>query len=241
VRSRLEKVLGWASVHGYRSGENPARWQGFLSEIFPKRDAVRKIKHHPALPYKELPEFMRLLERTEGIGAWVMRFLILTATRTTEARAAEWLEIDFEQNVWTIPSERMKGGREHRIPLSTPALDILQRMKSFNGALLTPSKFVFSGQRQGSHPSEAIMLALLKRIDRRDIVPHGFRAVFRIFVAESTNFPREVAEAALAHKLQNKVEAAYQRSDYLDKRIELMGIWASFCMSGVKELVIDRD
>jgi integrase len=232
VRSRLEKVLGWATVHGYRSGENPARWSGYLSEIFPKRSAVREVEHHPALPYAELPAFMKLLEQSNGIGSLVMRYLILTATRTTEARAAEWVEIDIEHKLWEIPAARMKAKRPQRIPLSNAALEILHGMKTLNDALTVPSKYVFPGQKQGKHPSEAIMLALLKRLDRKDIVPHGFRSTFRDYIAEQTNFPREVAEAALAHALDDKTEAAYQRGDYLEKRREMMNTWGAFCMSG---------
>jgi integrase len=231
VRSRLEKVLGWATVHGYRAGENPARWSGHLSEVFPRRAAVRDIKHHPALPYVELPQFMRLLERTPGIGSWVMRFLILTATRTTEARAAEWVEFDLHQRLWCIPAERMKTARPHRVPLSLPAIEILQALKAIDDAHPTPSKYVFNGQTWGKQPSEAIMLSLLKRLGRNDIVPHGFRSTFRDFIAEKTQFPREVAEAALAHTLKDKTEAAYQRGDYLTKRMAMMDAWAFFCMS----------
>jgi integrase len=231
VRSRLEKVLGWATVHGYRSGDNPARWSGYLSEIFPKRAAVRKIKHHPALPYADLPEFMRILERLPGIGSYVLRFLILTATRTTEARAAEWSEVDMKERLWCIPALRMKASRPHRVPLSEPAINILRCMKTINDAHPMPSRYVFNGQKWGQHPSEAIMLSLLKRIDRTEIVPHGFRSTFRVFVAEQTRFPREIAEAALAHALQDKTEAAYQRGDYIAKRVEMMNVWANFCMS----------
>lgn len=230
VRGRVEKILAWATVHGYRAGDNPARWTGYLSEIFPKRAAVRKIKHHPALPYIELPEFMRVLEQSHGIGGWLMRFLILTATRTTEARAAEWAEIDLQERVWSIPAQRMKAARPHRVPLSEPAMDILRHMKALNDVHARPSKYVFNGQQWGKHPSEAIMLALLKRIGRTDIVPHGFRSTFRDFVAEQTDFTREVAEAALAHALQDKTEAAYQRGDYLAKRRELMALWGRYCM-----------
>ena len=230
VRGRIEKILGWATVHGYRQGDNPARWTGHLSEVFPKRAAVRKIKHHPALPYAELPEFMRLLTNTSGIGSWVMRFLILTSTRTTEARAAEWCEVDMEQKLWCIPAERMKASRLQRIPLSEPALDILRFMKKLNDAQVIPSKYVFPGQKQGSCPSQAIMLSLLKRIDRQDIVPHGFRSVFRDYIAEQTTYPREVAEAALAHVLADKTEAAYQRGDFLEKRREMMNAWGAYCM-----------
>jgi integrase len=224
--------LGWASVHGFRTGENPARWAGYLSEIFPKRAAVRKIRHHPALPYTELPSFMRLLEATSTIGNWVMRFLILTATRTTEARAAEWCEIDMEQMLWKIPEDRMKASRPHRIPLSEPAMDLLRYMKALNDAESAPSQYVFPGRTLGSYPSEPVMLNALKRMGRSDIVPHGFRSTFRDFIAERTTFPREVAEAALAHKLRDKTEAAYQRGDFLEKRREMMDAWGAYCMSG---------
>jgi integrase len=233
VRNRLEKVLGWATVHGYRTGENPARWVGHLSEVFPKRAAVRKIKHHPALPYNDLPEFMHMLTRTPSVGAILLRFLVLTVTRTSEARAAKWTEIDFEQELWLIPAERMKASRPHRIPLNEPAMRILQQMKALNDAHPEPSEYVFNGRPYGRAPSQMIMLELLKRIERTDIVPHGFRSTFRDFVAERTTFPREVAEAALAHAVENKVEAAYQRGDYLDKRRVLMNAWGIYCETGV--------
>ncbi len=240
VRGRVEKVLAWATVHGYRTGDNPARWAGNLSEIYPKRAAVRAIKHHSALPYAGLPDFMHSLEQVAGIGGWLMRFLILTATRTTEARAAEWSEINLNERMWSIPASRMKAARPHRVPLSEPAMVILNYMRAMNDTQAVPSKYVFNGQQWGKHPSEAIMLALLKRIGRTDIVPHGFRSTFRDFVAEKTDFPREVAEAALAHALQDKTEAAYQRGDYLEKRRELMTAWANFCMFGQASAGIDR-
>ena len=235
VRSRIEKVLGWATVHGYRSGDNPARWTGHLSEIFPKRSAVREVRHHPALPYSELPEFMVMLEKTPGIGSWLMRFLILTCVRTTEARAAAWAEFNFEARLWCIPGLRMKSSRPHRVPLSDPVLDILKAMKALNDMHATPSAFVFNGQQWGKFPSEAIMLSLLKRIKRTDIVPHGFRSSARDFFAEKTDFPREVSEVILAHVLSDKTEAAYQRGDYLEKRTVMMSAWAAFCMSATTQ------
>jgi integrase len=240
LRGRIEKVLGWATVNGYRQGENPARWTSHLSEIFPKRSAVRKVKHHPALPYAELPDFMRLLESTNGIGAWVMRFLILTATRTTEARAAEWSEIDMEKKLWKIPAIRMKGNRDHRIPLNEQAMCVIRFMKDLNDAQIVPSRYVFPGQKRGSCPSQAIMLALLKRIGRQDIVPHGCRSVFRDYMAEQTDFPREVAEAALAHVLADKTEAAYQRGDLLEKRRVMMDAWGTYCTGIPVENKIDN-
>jgi integrase len=238
VRSRIEKVLGWATVQGYRSGDNPARWTGHLSELFPKRSAVRKVKHHPALPYKELPAFMVALEKTDGIGSWLLRFLILTCVRTTESRAAQWTEFDLDMNVWSIPAERMKAGRPHRVPLSAPVLEILRVMKELNELHAAPSKYVFNGQKWGNYPSEAIMLSLLKRMEEKEIykcsgiVPHGFRSTFRDYIAEMTDFPREIAEVALAHVLSDKTEAAYQRGDYLEKRAVMMDAWAAYCVSG---------
>jgi integrase len=232
VRGRIEKILGWATVKGYRSGENPARWTGYLSEVFPKRNAIRKIKHHAALPYDELPDFYKVLELTEGIGAILMRFVILTWARTTEARAAQWEEIDFDGAIWTLPPERMKSNRLHRVALSEPALEILRFLRQFNEAQTVPSRYVFNGQKYGVYPSEAVMLSLLKRLGRRDLTPHGFRSCGRDYMAHETSFPREIQEVALAHVLQDKTEAAYQRGDYLKKRREMMEHWGRYCISG---------
>lgn len=231
VRARIEKVLGWATVNGYRQGDNPARWTAHLSELFPRRSKIRQKKHHPALPYVELPAFMAKLGKVDSIGSWALRFLILTAARTTEVRAATWDEIDLENKLWTIDASRMKARRSHRVPLSEPALDVLRFMKALNDAMPVPTKYVFPGQKKGTCPSEATMLITMKRMGRIE-VPHGFRACFRSYMAEQTSFQREVAEAALAHQIENKVEAAYQRGDYLDKRREMMIVWAEHCMAG---------
>ena len=160
-----------------------------------------------------------------------MRFLILTCVRTTEARAAQWSEFDFDKKLWCIPEIRMKAGRRHRVPLSEPVLDILRTMKAMNNLHAAPSSYVFNGQQWGNYPSEAIMLSLLKRLNRKDIVPHGFRSSFRDYIGAKTNFQREVAEVALAHVVADKTEAAYQREDYLEKRTVMMSAWAAYCMS----------
>lgn len=233
--SRMARIFSKATILGLRTGQNPAQWDQWLSEVLPKRSAVSQVKHFPSLPYSEVPEFFSMLETLPNIGSAVMRFLILTASRTTEARAAEWCEIDMEQRLWSIPADRMKARKPHRVPLSTPAMDILRFMKALNEAKPTPSKYVFPGQKEGMCPSEAAMTSLLKRINRRDIVPHGFRSTARVFFAECTDFPREVAEAVLAHQVKDKVEAAYQRGDYLDKRRVLMDIWAAHCVKTSKQ------
>jgi len=230
LRGRLEKILGWATVLGYRSGENPARWAGYLSEVFPKRAAVRTVKHHNALPYKEMPEFMLRLKADANMASLLLQFIILTATRTGEARGALWSEIDLIGKLWTIPANRMKAAREHRIPLSKPSFDLLTQIKYLNDRVSHPSKFVFPGQKAGTCMSDGAAIELLKRMERTDVTPHGMRSTMRDWAAECTNFQREVAEASLAHKLRDKVEAAYQRGDFLDKRRVFMTAWASYCV-----------
>ena len=232
LRGRIEKILGWSTVCGYRVGENPARWVGHLSEIFPKRSLVRKVKHHTALPYDKMPAFMALLQDDASLSSLLMQFLILTATRTTEARGADWSEVFFEAKVWVIPPERMKAGKEHRVPLSDPAMALLKRLHTHNQLLSRPSTFVFAGSKPGTCLSSGAATALLKRMGRTDLTPHGCRSTFRDWIAERTMFQREVAEACLAHTLGNQVEAAYQRGDYLEKRREVMHAWAEYCVPG---------
>lgn len=234
LRARIEKVLGWATVSGYRHGDNPARWTAHLSELFPRRSKVRTIKHHPALPYAEMPAFMQRLMKMNTVSSWALRLLAYTACRTTEVRAATWDEMDLEGKTWHIPAERMKARRPHRVPLSEPALEVIRCMKAFNDKLPEPSKYVFPGQKKGTCPSEAAMLVTLKRMGYTDAVPHGLRSTFRQYIADKTDFQREVAESALAHQVVDKAEAAYQRTDYLDKRREMMRVWAEYCLSGVK-------
>jgi integrase len=222
VRQRIEAILDAATARGHRTGENPARWRGHLDTLLPARAKVQRVHHHPALPYAELGAFMADLRKQEGLAAQAMELLILTATRTTECIAARWSEIDLENKVWTIPGDRIKAGREHRIPLAPAAVALLRQL-----AETKVNEFVFPG-RPGKPLSNGALLALLKRMNRADLTAHGFRSTFRDWAAEQTNYPREVAEMALSHAIEDKVEAAYRRGDLLEKRRRLMEAWASY-------------
>jgi integrase len=226
LRGRIEAVLDWAKVRGYRVGENPARWRGHLDKLLPARAKIQKVVHHPALPYSEIGDFMVSLRSQEGIAARALEFLILTAARTGEIIGARWDEFDLKDKIWVVSGERMKAGREHRVPLSGPALAILKKMNEMG-----ESDFVFPGGKRGKPLSNMAMLALLKRIGRHDLTSHGFRSTFRDWAAERTTFPREVVEMALAHTIENKVEAAYRRGDLFQKRRQLMEAWARFCLT----------
>lgn len=223
VRGRIEAVLDWATVMQFRSGENPARWKGNLDKILPPRGRLAKVKHHAALPYGEAHEFIRKLSVREETAARALHFSILTAARTSEVLGLRWPEIDLKRGLWTVPPERMKGGREHRVPLSPPALKVLSSItRSDTTDLVFPSP----------DPERALsvnaMAAVLKRMKYDDITVHGFRSTFRDWAAEQTDTANEVVEAALAHTIGNKVEAAYRRGDLLDKRTFLMSQWAKF-------------
>jgi integrase len=224
LRGRIEAVLDWAAVRGYRKGDNPARWRGHLDKLLPPRDKVRRVEHHPALPYDELFDFIVVLRGQEGIAARALEFLILTATRTGEVIGARWDEIDLREKIWIVPAARMKAGREHRVPLSAATVAILEEMKK-----IREGEFVFPGGKKGRPLSNMAMLAVLKRIGRSDLTAHGFRSSFRDWAAERTHFPGEVAEMALAHTVGDKVEAAYRRGDLFQKRRQLMEAWARFC------------
>ena len=224
LRGRIESVLDWATVQGFRAGDNPARWKGHLDNLLPKRSKVQKVEHHPALPYIEAGAFMALLRGQEGIGARALEFLILTATRTGEVIGARWKEFDMQAGTWTIPPERMKMGKEHRVPLSVRALEIIEAL-----ATVKTGDWVFPGGKVGKPLSNMAMLALLKRMERGDLTAHGFRSTFRDWAAETTNYPREVAEMALAHAVEGKVEGAYRRGDLFDKRGRMMEEWAKYC------------
>ena len=224
VRGRIEQVLDWATVRGLRAGDNPARWRGFLDHMLPKRSSVQKVQHHPALPYNQIASFMVSLGEQEGTGARALELLILTATRTGELIGARWDEIDLGEKVWTIPAERMKAGREHRVPLSELAVSLVRRIAESRSG-----DFVFPGSNPKKPISNMTLLAVLKRMKRTELTVHGFRSTFRDWAAEQTNFPREVAEAALAHTIGDKVEAAYRRGDLFEKRRGLMGEWAQYC------------
>ena len=223
VRGRIEVILDWATTRQYRRGENPARWRGHLENLLPKRSKTQRVKHQPALPYEKISDFMAALKEQEGTAAKTMAFTILTACRTSEATGATWDEIDLAKGIWVIPADRIKAGREHRVPLSKAAVKLLESLGGIRNG------FVFAGFKPNKPLSNMAMLALLRRMKRRDITVHGFRSSFRDWAAEQTNFPREVAEAALAHAVGNKVEAAYRRSDLFDKRRLMMDAWARYC------------
>ena len=224
VRGRLEMILDSAKVLGLRSGENPARWRGHLDKLLPQPSKVSKVKHHAALPYDEMGAFMAKLRERSAIAARGLEFLILTAARTSEVTDARWSEIDFAGKIWTVPADRMKSEKAHRIPTSPSALSVLQTMRETR-----QNDFIFAGNRPKAPLSNMAFLQLLKRLGRGDLTVHGFRSSFRDWAAERTAVPREVAEMALAHAVSDKVEAAYLRTDLFDKRRRLMDDWAAFC------------
>ena len=226
VRGRIESVLDWATARGYRQGENPARWRGHLENLLPGKSKVRRVKHHAALPYAEIGDFMARLRAQDGVAARALEFTILTAARTREVIGAKWSEINVTERLWTVPAERMKSGREHRLPLSDAALNILEQMQA-----IRQDDFVFPGGWTRRPISNMAMAMTLRRMGRGDLTVHGFRSSFRDWAAERTGFPTEVAEMALAHSVSDKVEAAYRRGDLFDKRRRLMQAWASYCTS----------
>jgi integrase len=236
LRGRIESILDWATTRGYRQGENPARWRGHLENLLPKKSKLRRVQHHPALPYNDAADFLAELRVQEGVAARALEFLILTAARTGEVIGARWDEIDLEAKIWVVPAARMKAGREHRVPLSAAAATVLEQMKE-----IRESDFVFPGGKKGKPLSNMAMLAVLKRMGRGDLTAHGFRSSFRDWAAERTNFPHEVAEMALAHTVGDKVEVAYRRGDLFQKRRQVMEAWARFCAaSGTGKVVTLR-
>ena len=222
VRGRIESVLDWATVRKFRTGENPARWRGHLDKLLTKPSKIQQTEHHSALPYTEINSFIEQLRQQDGIAAKCLEFTILTATRTNETIGATWSEFDLDAKIWTIPAERMKAGKEHRVPLNHHTLAILNEM-----AAIRFNDYVFPSNKKGL--SNMAMLTLLKRMNRTDITVHGFRSTFRDWAAESTAYPNEVVEMALAHTIKNQVEAAYRRGDLLEKRSTLMDSWAKYC------------
>lgn len=225
VRNRIEKVLDWAKGRGYRTGDNPAAWKGSLDAQFPPAAKVSRPKHHKALPLKDAAAFMAELKQHKGMGARALEFVIYTATRSAETRKATWGEFDLEKGVWQIPGSRMKGGWEHRVPLSKPALELLRSLPRFEGEDL-----VFPGNKEGRPVSDMTMTALMRRLGV-DAVPHGFRSTFRDWAAEFTTAPKEICEMCLAHRVAGSTEAAYWRSDNFAKRRVLMTGWADFLAS----------
>lgn len=243
LRGRIESVLDWAKVRGYRKGENPARWKGHLDHILPARAKVQKVKHHPALDYRHVGTFLAALKTVDGMGARALEFAILCACRSNEARGATWAEIDQKDGVWIIPPERMKADKEHRIPLSPAAADLLNNLPRMAGTtLIFPSA-------KNDVLSDMTLTAVIRRMNEAStkagnsgwldnagnvITAHGFRSTFRDWAGETTAYPREVIEHALAHQLKDKAEAAYQRGDLLDKRRRLMADWAKHCATVTK-------
>jgi integrase len=222
LRGRIELVLDWATARGYRDGLNPARWRGHLDKMLPNPTKLKPGGHMAALPVTDLGAFMERLRAVGGQGARALEFLILTAARSGEVRGAAWAEIDLKDKVWTIPAARMKAGREHRVPLSPAAVSLLEDLPRMAGTDL-----VFPSGR-GGMLSDRTLLAALRRMGT-DVTAHGFRSTFRDWCGEYTNFPREVAEAALAHSVGDATEQAYRRADALEKRRKLMDAWAKFC------------
>jgi integrase len=235
VRSRIEAVLDWATVQGFRSGENPARWRGHLQRLLPARTSVRAVVHQRALPYEELGNFMQRLRALDGIPPRALEFQILTAVRPGEALGACWSEIDLGKALWVIPGARMKGGKrtnDHQVPLSAAALAVLDSVSRFR----CDNDFVFPSNNGTKALGGHTPMSLLKRMGLADrATAHGFRSTFRDWGAERTAFPHDVLEMALAHKISNKVEAAYRRGSLLDKRRQLMQAWANFSDAGSGE------
>jgi integrase len=224
LRGRIEGVLNWAKTRGHRSGENPAAWKGHLENLLPARSKVKRIRHHAALPYAEIGAFMAELRAEDALTARALEFAILTAARIGEVLGAHWGEIDLHGKIWTIPGVRMKGGKDHRVPLSPAALPIIEKM-----AKARIGDFIFPGFKAKRPLSDTAIRLLLHRMGHVHATTHGFRSSFRDWCAEQTAFPREVAEMALAHAIDNQVEAAYRRGDLFEKRRKLMDAWSNYC------------
>lgn len=231
VRERLKIVLDHAKARGLRSGDNPAEWKGHLDQILPAHSKLSR-GHHAAMPYSDVPAFLRRLRDAEGVGARALEFVILTAVRSGEARHATWGEVDLDARLWTIPATRMKSAAPHRVPLSDRALEILHDMKA-----RATSELVFPGQRERRPLSDMTLTKALKTAGGEGWTVHGFRSSFRDWTAEETSFQREVAEAALAHAVGDQTERAYRRGDALAKRRKLMEAWASYCGSPPSNVV----
>jgi integrase len=226
VRQRIEVVLDWCKARGYCNGDNPARLKGALGELLPKSQKIKKVEHHAAIPYRDINTFVTELRKQGGAAPLALEFMLLTAARTGEAVAAKWDEFDLATKVWTVPSERMKAGKEHRVPLSTRAREILNIMLTAK-----QNEFVFPGHsvEKNSHMSTGTSRIVMKRMaDYADYTPHGLRSTFRDWAAETTSYANETLELALAHTIPNKAEASYRRLDQLEKRAKLMQQWQVF-------------
>src|SRR5262249_40962216 len=224
LRGRIEAVLDWAKARGYRNGaENPARWKGHLDHLLPALAKVRRVEHHAALPYAELPSFLSTLRERQDVAARALEFTILTAARVGEALGARWSEVNLLDKTWTVPAAHMKAGKDHRVPLSDRALAILEEMQAHRTG---DDGYVFPSSRAGVSVSDWTVRELVEDLG---VTVHGFRSSFRDWCAECTNFPSEVAEIALAHTVGSKVEAAYRRSDMFEKRRRLAEAWSAYC------------
>lgn len=224
VRGRIERVLDYAAARGWRHGPNVAIWRGHLRALLPKPEKLKR-GHHASMPYKDVPALIQRLQKLSAMSARGLEFLILTAARTGEVIGATWAEFDLEAGIWTVPAERMKAGREHRVPLPARATEIVKTLHDAR-----TSDYVFPGEKPKTPLSSMAFAMLLRRMELDDFTPHGFRSSFRDWCGDETHFPREIAEAALAHKIPNQTEAAYRRSDALAKRRTLMESWARYCL-----------
>ena len=231
LRGRIERVLAFAEVRGWRpEGKNPAQWRGHLDAILPPARKLTARGHHVAMAYRDVPAFIDKLDAAPGMAALCLKFLILTAARSGEAIAARWDEIDMEKRIWTVPESRMKAGSEHRVPLSDGALEVLKVLDP-----LRQGEFVFHGRDATKPLSTGALEMLMRRLKAKTATTggptvHGFRSAFRDWAGDCTSFPREIAEAALAHRIGDAVERAYRRSDALERRRELMKAWSNFCV-----------
>ena len=234
LRGRIERVLDAAKAQELRNGENPARWRGHLDQLLPKRKRLTR-GHHAAMSYADVPTFMANLQTRQATAALALEFAILTAARSGEVLGARWDEFDVGRAVWTVPAARMKAGREHRVPLPRRALKIVKTLHE-----CCTGEYVFPGHKSGKPLSTMALEMVLRRMNVDDVTVHGFRSAFRDWAAECTNFTNEVCEAALAHVIENKAEAAYRRGDLFDKRRKLMEAWAMYCAAPSKVVAFKR-
>ncbi|MBT3764962.1 MAG: tyrosine-type recombinase/integrase [Rhodospirillales bacterium] len=223
LRGRIENILDWAKVSGYREGDNPARWRGHLDKLLPAPSKLAKVVHHPALDYEKVGAFIANLRTKNGLAARALEFTILTAARSGEVRGATWDELDLNKKLWVIPESRMKMDREHEVPLSGAAISILKALPH------TDSPYVFPGAKVNAPMSDMTLSKVIRRMGDNKITVHGFRSTFRDWAAETTSYPRDVCEMALAHAIENEAEAAYRRGNLLAKRTRLMADWSRYC------------
>lgn len=228
IRNRIELILDFAKAKDLRSGDNPAAWRGNLSAALPSPSQVRDVRHHPALPWKQLPDFYKSLSEQAGIGAFALRFVILTGMRTGSVLNARWHQIDFDRREWLIPKQFMKTRKDFVVPLSEEAIRVLTKVRQFQVAGVD-EEMIFSIDKKSL--SNMTMAAVLKRMAIKNVTVHGFRSTLRDWASDEAGYPRDVAEAAIAHQVKGKVEAAYRRGDFLEARKGLMSAWATYCTS----------